>query len=159
MSYAGNDEVRGVLIQAGSERVLLPNATIAEMLARVTVEPIEGAPAWLVGRIAWHGWDVPLLSYARFIGLEGEPVVNNKVVVLKALGGDPKMPYFALLTQNFPQLVVVPRDGLLADASEDPVPLGMHMRVLLGEERATLPDLDALENALAGALAAMTTAA
>ncbi len=155
MSYASNDEVRGVLIQAGSERVLLPNATVAEVMSRVKVEPIPGAPAWMAGQIAWHGWNVPLLAFARFSGLGDEALVaNNKVVVLKALGGNPELPYFALLTQTFPQLIAVPRDGLLADASEESLPQGVHMRVLLGEQSALLPDLDALEAAITQSMAA-----
>jgi chemosensory pili system protein ChpC len=118
MSYASNDEIRGVLIQAGCERVLLPNATVAEMMSKVPVTPVDNAPAWLVGEIRWQGWDVPLMSFARLSGLGEEAVVsNNKVVVLKALGGNANRPYFALLTQTFPQLIAVPRDGLLADAS------------------------------------------
>ena len=154
MSYASNDEVRGVLIQAGAERVLLPNATVAEMMSRVAVQPIEGAPDWLAGYIAWQGWEVPLLSYARFSSLGDEPLGgNNKVVVLKALGGNPEMPYFALLTQSFPQLIAVPRDGLLADATDESLPQGVHMRVLLGEQSALLPDLDAIEAAVTAALA------
>ncbi|ALJ29036.1 MULTISPECIES: chemotaxis protein CheW [Stenotrophomonas] len=154
MSYASNDEVRGVLIQAGAERVLLPNATVAEMMSRVAVQPIEGAPDWLAGYIAWQGWEVPLLSYARFNGGDEPVSASNKVVVLKALGGNPEMPYFALLTQSFPQLIAVPRDGLLADASEESLPQGVHMRVLLGEQSALLPDLDAIESAVVAALAA-----
>lgn len=154
MSYANNDEVRGVLIQSGNERVLLPNATVAEMMSRVAIEPLGNAPGWLVGQIAWHGWNVPLLSYAALSGHGSEAVgSNNKVVVLKALGGNPDLPYFALLTQSFPQLIAVPRDGLLADASEESLPTGVHMRVLLGEQSALLPDLDAIESAVAEALA------
>lgn len=146
MSYANNDEIRGVLIQAGEERVLLPNATVAEVMSRVAVEPVVDAPRWLVGQIAWHGWKVPLLSFARLSGLGEEPTaVNNKIVVLKALGGNAALPYFALLTVSFPQLISVPRDGLLADASEEALPQGVHMRVLLGEQSALLPDLDAIE--------------
>ena len=122
MSYASNDEIRGVLIQAGNARVLLPNATVAEMMSRVPVQPVSDAPRWLVG--------------------------NNKVVVLKALSGNAQRPYYALLTQNFPQLISVPRDGLLADASEETLPDIVHMRVLLGEQSALLPNLDALEAAL-----------
>ncbi|AWH54369.1 chemotaxis protein CheW [Stenotrophomonas sp. ESTM1D_MKCIP4_1] len=149
MSYASNDEIRGVLIQAGGERVLLPNATVAEMMSRVPVEPVADAPRWLVGQIAWHGWQVPLLSFARLSGLGDETVGgNNKVVVLKALSGNAQRPYYALLTQNFPQLISVPRDGLLADASEETLPEIVHMRVLLGEQSALLPNLDALESAL-----------
>jgi len=155
MSYANNDEIRGVLIQAGEERVLLPNATVAEVMSRVAVEPVADAPRWLVGQIAWHGWKVPLLSFARLSGLGEEPTaVNNKIVVLKALGGNAGLPYFALLTVSFPQLISVPRDGLLADASEDALPQGVHMRVLLGEQSALLPDLDAIETMVLETMAA-----
>ena len=59
MAY-NSDEIRGVMIQVGQERLLLPNATVAEVLARVAIEPVEGAPAWLPGQIVWHGWNVPL---------------------------------------------------------------------------------------------------
>lgn len=106
MSYASNDEIRGVLIQAGNERVLLPNATVAEMMSRVPVQPVSDAPRWLVGEIGWHGWQVPLVSFARLSGLGEETVAgHNKVVVLKSLSGNAQRPYYALLTQNFPQLI------------------------------------------------------
>ncbi|MEE7546748.1 chemotaxis protein CheW [Xanthomonas sp. Kuri4-1] len=154
MSYASNDEIRGVLIQAGQERVLLPNATVAEVMSRVPVEPLADVPRWLVGQIAWYGWKVPLLSFARFSGQGEDAAAANKVIVLKALGGNPALPYFALLTASFPQLISVPRDGLLADASEDALPGGVHMRVLLGEQSALLPDLDAIEKKILGQLSA-----
>ncbi|MBB3826938.1 MULTISPECIES: chemotaxis protein CheW [Xanthomonas] len=159
MSYANNDEIRGVLIQAGTERVLLPNATVAEVMSRVAVEALPDMPRWVVGRIDWYGWKVPLLSFARFSGLGDEPTaVNNKVIVLKALGGNPALPYFALLTASFPQLISVPRDGLLADASEEALPDGVHMRVLLGEQSALLPNLDAIEWQVAQALGSAAAA-
>lgn len=149
MSYASNDEIRGVLISAGAERVLLPNATVAEMMSRVPVQAVADAPRWLVGEIGWHGWQVPLVSFARLSGLGEERVAgHNKVVVLKTLNGNPQRPCYALLTQSFPQLISVPRDGLLADASEENLPDIVHMRVLLGEQSALLPNLDALEAAL-----------
>lgn len=153
---SSNDEIRGVLIQAAEERLLLPNATIAEVLARVPVEPIADAPAWLPGQISWHGWRVPLVSFAQLTGLGEESVVaSSKIVVLKALGGNEAMPYFALLTQSFPRLVSVPRDGLLADATEEQLPNGVRMRVLLGDEAALLPDLESIETMLGDTLAAV----
>ena len=149
-----NDEIRGVLVQSGDERLLLPNATIAEVLSRAPVEPIEGAPAWLAGRIDWHGWQVPLVAFAQMTGLaSGAANAQNKIVVLKALGGNPDLPYYALLTPSFPRLVSVPRDGLLADATEEELPVGVQVRVLLGDEVAILPDLQAVERQIQEALA------
>ncbi len=151
-----SDEIRGVLLQAGEERVLLPNATVAEVLARVPVEPIADAPVWLPGQILWHGWQVPLVSFTRLAGMGEESVAaSSKIVVLKAMGGNEAMPYFALLTQSFPRLISVPRDGLLADASEEALPAGVQMRVLLGDEAALLPDLEGIELMLGDALAAV----
>jgi chemosensory pili system protein ChpC len=150
-----NDEIRGVLVQAGSERVLLPNANVAEVLARAAVEPVAGAPHWLAGQIAWHGWQVPVVSFARLSGQGQESVAaNSRIVVLKALGGSESLPYFALLTQSFPRLISVPRDGLLADATEEELPPGVQVRVLLGDEAAVLPDLERILAMLDEALAA-----
>lgn len=155
MAYNNSDEIRGVMIQAGRERLLLPNATVAEVLARVTVEPLDGTPDWLPGHVGWHGWDVPLVDFARLAGLGEDPAGRTRVVVLKALGGDEGLPYFALQTASFPQLVSVPRDSLLADASEDDLPRGVQMRVLLGEQGALLPDLEGIERLVVDALGAI----
>ena len=152
---SSNDEIRGVLVQVGEERLLLPNATVAEVLARVPVESIADAPSWLPGQILWHGWQVPLVSFRGLTGHGQESVVaSSKIVVLKSLGGGESMPYFALLTQSFPRLISVPRDGLLADATEEQLPAGVQMRVLLGDEAALLPDLESIEIMIGDALAA-----
>ena len=154
MAY-NSDEIRGVMIQVGDERLLLPNATVAEVLAKVPVEPVEDAPDWLPGRIDWHGWQVPLVKFATLAGVQEDAAGRgNRVIVLKALGGDEALPYFGLLTASFPQLVSVPRDSLLADASEEDLPRGIQMRVLLGEQSAMLPDLELGERRGAQALAA-----
>ncbi len=152
---SSNDEIRGVLVQVGDERLLLPNATVAEVLSRVPVEAIANAPVWLSGQILWHGWQVPVVSLTQLTGQGQEKVAtNSKIIVLKSLSGVESLPYFALLTQSFPRLVSVPRDGLLADATEDALPPGVQMRVLLGDEAALLPDLESIGLMITDALAA-----
>ena len=95
------------------------------------------------------------MKFATLAGLQEDAAGRgNRVIVLKALGGDEALPYFGLLTASFPQLVSVPRDSLLADASEDDLPRGIQMRVLLGEQSAMLPDLELVERMVAQALAA-----
>lgn len=83
--------IRGVLIQVADARLLLPNATIAEVLSYAAPEPLEDAPDWLLGRIRWRGWQLPLVSFARFAGIaEEQGSLGSKVIVLKALGGNPQ---------------------------------------------------------------------
>ena len=153
-------DIRGVLIQVGGARLLLPNATISEVLSYADPEPVENAPEWLLGKIRWRGWQLPLVSFSRFTGIAAEEGgLGSKVVVLKALGGDSHLPYVALLTKGFPRLVTVSRDALVADAGEGDgaaagLPLGVLMRVLLNDEPVLLPDVDAIEGAIREALAA-----
>lgn len=153
---ATTQDIRGVLIQVQGGRLLLPNAAIAEVLAFTTPESIGSAPDWLLGRIRWRGWQVPVIAFAQMAGIATESgQLGNKLVVLKALGGDAKLPYFALLTQGFPRLVTVARESLAADAGtggDDDLPEAVRMRVLLREDQALLPDLQRVESLIGEAL-------
>lgn len=146
--------IRGVLIQVADARLLLPNATIAEVLSYSDPEPVPDAPDWLLGRMRWRGWQLPLVSFSRFTGIaEERGGLGSKVIVLKALGGDPKRPFFALLTQGFPRLVTVTEAGLAAVGDDAAVPEGVLARVRLNEDDALLPDLLTLEERIGEALA------
>jgi chemosensory pili system protein ChpC len=150
-------DIRGVLIQVGGARLLLPNATISEVLSYADPEPIVDAPAWLLGRIRWRGWQLPLVAFARIAGIDAQERggLGSKVIVLKALGDDAKLPHFALLTQGFPRLVTVSRDTLVADAGgNDPLPMGVQARVLLNDDAALIPDIAGIERAISLVLVA-----
>ncbi|MGY0613368.1 MULTISPECIES: chemotaxis protein CheW [unclassified Luteimonas] len=162
MTSPAIQDIRGVLMQVEGARLLMPNAMIAEVLSYAPPEPVADAPDWLLGRIRWRGWQLPLASFSRLAGIADDVGgLGSKVVVLKALGGDSHLPYVALLTKGFPRLVTVSRDALVADAGEGDVdgdaprlPLGVLMRVLLNDEPTLLPDVDAIEGAIREALAA-----
>ena len=148
-------DIRGVLIQVEGARLLLPNATISEVLSFAAPEPVENAPDWLLGRIRWRGWQLPLVSFARLGGIaEEQGGLGSKVIVLKTLGGDTKAPYFALLTQGFPRLVTVSRDRLAVEADQSDLPDAVQVRVLLNDEPALVPDVDRIEDSIREALAA-----
>lgn len=147
-------DIRGVLIQLAGARLLLPNATIAEVLSYAPPEPLEAAPEWLLGRIRWRGWQLPLVAFAEMAGVGKEPAgLGSKVVVLKALGGNAKAPYFAILSQGFPRLVTVSQEGLVPDTDSAELPLGVQSRVMMNEDTAFVPDLAAVEALITDALA------
>ena len=146
MQTAPDQIIRGVLIQVANARLLLPNAAIAEVLSYSDPEPIPDAPDWLLGRTRWRGWQVPLVAFSRFAGIaEEKGGLGSKVIVLKALGGDAKRPFFALLTQGFPRLVTVTREELLPQDDGEPLPDGVLARVMLREDSALVPDLARIE--------------
>jgi chemosensory pili system protein ChpC len=155
MNTTSQADIRGVLIQVAGARLLLPNATIAEVLSFADPDPVADAPDWLLGRIRWRGWQLPLIAFARLAGIADERGgLGSKVVVLKALGGDPKAPFFALLTQGFPRLVTVSQAALAGDARDgEALPAGVQARVVLNEDAALLPDLEQVELLIGQALA------
>ena len=155
MNDTNTNDIRGVLIQIAGSQLLLPNAATVEVLSYADPEPIERAPDWLLGQIRWRGWRLPLVSFARIAGTHTEgSAIGSKVIVIKALGGDPKLPYFALVAQGFPRLVTISRDNLIVDSGEhmNTLPEGIRLRVMFNEDVALVPDLDAAERMIAGVL-------
>ena len=148
--------LRGVMIQVAGGRLLMPNAAIAEILSVVDPEPMPGAPDWVLGQVRWRGWQVPLVSYTKLAGLAASDALlrGQRVLVLKALGGHARLPYFALLTQGFPRLVSVGADSLetIEDGIDDDGVIAARIRYQ--DESAIVPDLDGIESRLQEALAA-----
>ena len=148
-------EIRGLMIPVSGGRVLLPNATVAEVITYSVPEKIANAPAWSPGRLSGRGGRLPLFSFARLPGAAGsEPVSNAKVAVLKALSGNAKMPFIAMLAQGFPRLTTITPDLLIPTGNEGEHPHGVHAQVLVRDDHAVIPNLDQIETLVAQALAA-----
>ncbi|CAG0956037.1 hypothetical protein ARNL5_00513 [Anaerolineae bacterium] len=129
-------EIRGVMVPVTEGRVLLPNATVAEVISYTTPEPIAGAPAWLLGRLTEENRN------------------NARVAVLKALGGNAGMPFIALLVQGFPRLTTITQELLIQTSDDEPHAPGVRVEVLVRDDRAIIPDLDSIESMVMQATAA-----
>lgn len=142
-------EIRCVLVPVGNLRLLLPNANIAEVVTQSTPEPVAGAPDWLLGRIEWRGWRVPLISFTRLSqSEEGDAELSVRVAVLKALGGDSKLPFIAVLTQGFPRLTTLNAELILPTHDGKALPPGVRAHVLVRDDVAMIPDLEWIETEL-----------
>ena len=142
-------EIRCVLVPVGNLRLLLPNATIAEVITQSTPEPVADAPDWLLGRIAWRGWRVPVVSFTKLSGIEeGDPDLSARVAVLKALGDNPKLPFIAVMTLGFPRLTTLNAELILPTHDGRPLPSGVRAHVLVRDDVAMIPDLEWIEERL-----------
>jgi len=142
-------EIRCVLVPVGNLRLLLPNATIAEVVTQSKPEPVADAPDWLLGRIAWRGWRVPLVSFTKLAGTEeGDAELSVRVAVLKALGGNPKLPFIAVLTQGFPRLTTLNAELIIPTHDGTALPPGVRAHVLVRDDVAMIPDLEWIETEL-----------
>jgi len=144
-------EVRSVLVPITGDELLLPNASIAEIVAFVTPTPIDQAPDWLLGNILWRGWQVPVMAFATLIGADTvENTQSAKVCVTKSLTNNQRMPYVGVLAQGFPRLVTV-TESALTEVEQAEGHIAVAGRVIIGDRQATLPDLDRLAQLIAHA--------
>lgn len=143
------DELRGVIVQTGAGQLLLPNSVITEVLSFSDPDAVDGAPSWLLGLIRWRGWQVPLLDFADLAGVQARATQlqggRRRVIVVKALGGNPRLPYMALLADGFPRLVTVKASNLQAPADATDMAACIHAIATLNDEEAIIPDLDKVE--------------
>jgi chemosensory pili system protein ChpC len=146
-------EIRGVMIPITGGRLLLPNATVAEVITLSTPEPVADAPEWLLGRVGWRGWRLPLLSFSTLANLAPEEnALNSRVAVLKALGGNERMPFLAVVTQGFPRLTTLNQDVIVPTDEGRPASPAVRAQVMVRDDWAVIPDMEAIEQMVAEAL-------
>ncbi|MBS0455795.1 MAG: chemotaxis protein CheW [Proteobacteria bacterium] len=154
MNTNASQDIRGVLISVSGGKLMLPNATVAEVITYANPEPVVGAPAWLLGRVRWRGWGLPIVSYSEMVGWPEEgAALGAKVAVLKGVGNHAKMPYFAVLTQGFPRLITIAESELSERSARDAwLPDGIYSEATFHGDDCVIPDLAAIEARIAGAL-------
>ena len=152
---AEQTEIRGLMIPVTNGRVLLPNASVAEVITLSVPEKIPNAPEWLMGRINWRGWRLPLFSFSLLAGMAlEEGSCGTRVTVLKALSGHAKMPFLAMLAQGFPRLTTLSPDILVPSNESMPTRPGVLMNIIVRDDQAVIPDLGQIEQLIADSLAA-----
>ncbi len=148
-------DIRGLMIPVTNGRVLLPNASVAEVITLSVPDKIPNAPEWLMGRVNWRGWRLPLFSFSLLAGLAlDEGSRGTRVTVLKALSGHPKMPFMAMLAQGFPRLTTISPESLIPSNESIPTRPGVLMNVMVRDDQAIIPDLGQIEQLIYNSLQA-----
>ena len=144
-------EIRSVMVPVAGMYLLLPNATIAEVMGYSEPEPVPGSAEWLLGTLMWHGWQVPLISFARLIDQsQSESTQGSRICITKSLINNDKMPYIGILSQGHPRLITVTDDNF-TEVSTEGNPIGVAGQVTVNDREAVVPDLDRLGHLVAHA--------
>lgn len=138
-------EVYSLMIPIIDESILLPNATVAEIIPFGDVTPNTTGPEWYIGQLHWHGREIPMVSLDILHGGQ-DPQANKRarVAVVHTLNNNEDMPYIAIVVQGIPRLthVTEPSVSLVDDVE---LKLAEKAKVRIGAIQATIPDLDKLE--------------
>jgi len=144
-------EIRSVLVPVTDAELLLPNASIAEIVAYSRPGPIDQAPDWLLGNVLWHGWQVPVLAFGVLTeSNDAEPVEGAKICITKSLIENERMPYIGILAQGFPRLVTV-TEAALTEVPDSSTHIATAGKIIIGDRDAWVPDLDRIGQLVAHA--------
>jgi chemosensory pili system protein ChpC len=144
-------EIRSVLVPVTDAELLLPNASIAEIVAYSQPLPIDQAPEWLLGNVLWHGWQVPVLAFGVLTeAQDAEPIEGAKICITKSLIENDRMPYIGILAQGFPRLVTV-TEAALSEVPGSSTHIAVAGKAIIGSREAWVPDLDRIGQLVAHA--------
>lgn len=139
-------ELRGVLLPLRGALLLLPNASISEIVGYHEPTPVKNAPEWLLGLQDWHQQKVPLVSFETLVGRGSEEVGHGaRVAICKTLGDNPERPFIGIVLSSMPQLVRVTEDAIAPLSEEEDLGSAVLRQVAINNQAAWIPDLNALE--------------
>jgi chemosensory pili system protein ChpC len=141
------NDIPGLLIPMHGRPWLVPNIVIAEIIPlRQPDRPAQG-PEWLLGWIDWRDEAIPLLSFEKLNDSSQVTIgPDARIAVINTVTG--KLKFYAVIIQGIPRQSRIGKEDLV----EEPVDSGPAeaMYVQMGGDLAVIPDLDAIEQALAG---------
>lgn len=144
-----DDTVRCLALPLAGHQLLVPNAVVAEVFAAESVAPVREGPDWLLGSVTWRGSLLPLVCMeAALGGSRPEPGSRSKVVVMKALSPGDTLKHYAVLLQGIPHQVLASGETVTRDPSMNGARPFVAVDLSMDGARASIPDLDALEQAL-----------
>jgi chemosensory pili system protein ChpC len=151
---AEQTELYSLLVPLQGERLLVPRACVAEVIAFVVPEPSESdqdRPEWFLGYITWNGRRLPVASFEAMSGEEVKKRPGRtRIVVFNTIGDELDGSYYGIITQGFPQLVRVNADVLTVETEQtwaQGQPVICRTRMI--NEYPLIPDMERLEAMIA----------
>lgn len=150
VTTGASEELYCLLVPVADDRLLLPRSCITEVINYQAPTPMEAAPPWYLGTVAWGGRRVPLVSFEALCG-RALPRISGRtrIVIMQGITGKTGG-HFAVLTQGFPQLVRLSPEVIHVEESRvfgEQVPVICQVRMV--NEFPLLPDFERLEELIA----------
>lgn len=140
-----------LMITLSEETIILPNTAVAEVVAFIKPEPIDGSPGWFLGRINWRDRMVPLISFGMASASgenNAERQKGDRIAILNTMNGNAAMPYIAIVSQGIPRLNILRSDDITTVERKPESRQSVAEIVSVNGQSLIIPDIDDLENRL-----------
>ena len=143
--------IRCLTVPLQGMNLLLPHTVVAEVVSGSSLQTINQVPDWLLGEIAWHQRNVPVVHLETLLILpQAQPDTHCPVLICHSLDAQASYPFIGILTNKMPRLTQVSAVNISAQAIEveyQHAPL--QAKLMLNNTVAYIPDLPALDKRLA----------
>ncbi|MFQ5994762.1 MAG: chemotaxis protein CheW [Acidiferrobacterales bacterium] len=138
-----------VEIPAARFPILVPSATVAEVVTYTEPAPLPLAPHWVLGVFGWRTKAIAVVSFDTLLtGIAATPGPRSKIVVFYPLPGTGEADFFGVLSSKEPFPRVVDESSGLAPSSTGEVESAyVAATVRLRERTLLIPSFDALKEA------------
>ena len=146
-----NQLIKSIILTLKNELVVVPNASVAEIVSVSGVHEVKDAPQWVLGKTRWRGVEVPVVSYEAAGGEDAQAVnVNTQVAVMYSASeeGDKSYPFIGLAMHGVPHVSTFSREQIRIDdqaSAEHPM---IAQKVRLNGASASILDIYAIEEML-----------
>ena len=103
-----DDRVRCLTLNFFSYKMLIPNASVAEVTEVNNIQPMLGAPEWFGGMMKWREQDVPVVIFEKVMNVDASKPQNyRRVLILNTPNNKGCSPFIALGCQSIPSLTMI----------------------------------------------------
>ncbi|MCB1722524.1 MAG: chemotaxis protein CheW [Chromatiaceae bacterium] len=139
-----------MLIPMRQGRLLVPSATVAEVIGYRTPDPVAESPLWLQGTVSWRQRDIPVIDFERLMGRSHVGAgIRQRIVVCYAIGRDAASPLFGVVAQGIPRLLHLQNDLIGFATAREPGEKAVRMTLAVSDESLMVPDLEFVQQKLA----------
>ena len=140
------EQMKCVLLTVNEDRIILPNAAIAEIVPIRNIINVANKPDWMLGYLDWRGNSVPLVSFESLGGVRMPSLASGEVkaAVVYAISGDKDFPFMSFLVQGAPQVLNINESDVIENKEEIKHP-AVEQKVMVKGEMASILDLEKLE--------------
>jgi len=144
------NQVPSLIIPLESENILVPNASVAEIVSYVHEESSTDSPEWVVGHIKWRDMILPCISFDKIKeNTDGEPKTPTRIAIFNTVSEVFNQRFYGVAINGIPRLARVTLEDIVEEQGE------LHaleaMRVQVNGESCFIPNLEAIENFLVSA--------
>ena len=142
-----SEQIKCVILKINDDELLMPNASVAEIVPIKNIINVANKPGWLLGYLDWRGQSVPLISFEAMDNVRMPSLATGKVkaAVLFSIGDDANVPYMSILVQGSPTAVNVKAEDLVSNKDEITHP-AIEDKVIMADGTYSIMNIEKLES-------------